>query len=110
MILDRISLLQAEIRRGETTPELTKELSQKEEELQELHLDLRTEHPAFHAFRYPEPANILSVQERLGDSELLAQYFLGEEQSRSDASPHHGSWRWGMPTTPGTRKWSDPLP
>ena len=81
MILDRISLLQAEIRRGETTPELTKELSQKEEELQELHLDLRTEHPAFHAFRYPEPADLRSVQDRLGDSELLAQYFVGEEQS-----------------------------
>ena len=81
MILDRISLLQAEIRRGETNPDLKEDLSQNEEELQRLYLDLRTQYPAFHAFRYPEAADLRSVQDRLGDSELLVQYFVGEEQS-----------------------------
>ncbi len=94
VILDGISLLQAEIRSGETPPELQEELSQKEQELQGLYLDLRTEYPAFFAFRYPEPANLRSVQDRLGDSELLAQYFVGAQHSHlwlvsREGAEHH---------------------
>ena len=80
-ILDEISLLQAELRQKDAAPERRELLREKEDQLQQLYLDLRTEHPAFHAFRYPEPADLGSVQNRLSSSEVLLQYFVGEEQS-----------------------------
>ena len=100
-ILDEISLLQAELRQKDAAPERRELLREKEDQLQQLYLDLRTEHPAFHAFRYPEPADLGSVQNRLSSSEVLLQYFVGEEQShlwvvrrfRGSASPPAGQGR-----------------
>jgi CHAT domain-containing protein/Tfp pilus assembly protein PilF len=80
-ILAQISEIQAETRRGGSSPERKGTLNEKEKELQDFYVRVRTEHPRFREMRYPEPARLEAVQKALRPDEALLAYALGEKTS-----------------------------
>ena len=80
-ILAEISELQAQIRRGQANPERTRGLREKEKELSDLYVRVRSEHPRFRELRYPQPARLEEIQKVLRPDEALLEYMLGEKAS-----------------------------
>jgi CHAT domain-containing protein len=81
VLLSEVSAIQAEIRRGQASPALNRTLAEKEKELQDFYVRVRSEHPRFREIRYPQPARLDAVQQALRPDEALLAYALGGKTS-----------------------------
>ncbi len=80
-LLDNISRLQAQLREGQSVPEIRTELQSRERELDELYVRVRTDYRRFGELRYPRAASLQAIQSALRSDEVLLQYMVGEEAS-----------------------------
>lgn len=80
-LLEAISTLQDQIRDGQSTEQVQKDLQARQEELDKFYLKVRTEHKGFAELRYPQPAGLAAVKNTLRPEELLLKYQLGEKSS-----------------------------
>jgi CHAT domain-containing protein/Tfp pilus assembly protein PilF len=77
-ILSEISSLQSAIRRGEGNPDQKRVLTEREKDLRDFYVRVRSEHPRFRRMRYPEPARLDEVQNSLRHDEALLEYMVGD--------------------------------
>lgn len=80
-LLETISMLQGQIRDGQSSAEVQSDLRARQEELDRLYLRVRAEHRAFAELRYPRPAGLSAIQKALRADELLLKYQIGETAS-----------------------------
>jgi len=80
-IFTEISALQGRIRKGENTPEVRFALSEKEKQLEGLHLRVRSNNPRFQQVRYPQPADYPALRKVLRPDELVLEFLIGEQSS-----------------------------
>ncbi|HVS13852.1 MAG TPA: CHAT domain-containing protein [Thermoanaerobaculia bacterium] len=82
-LLDRISELQARVRRGESDRDTDVEAESRrlEGELEALQLEVRERFPRFREMRSTEVVTIEQVQSELAPGEVLLAYFVAEPQS-----------------------------